>query len=101
MKKKLQPLTGRFRGTEHLGAHGGHGPKTVGAICDPAAFCDVLELLPGVLGPSDGEVHVDLVEPGCDPISACGDLVRQEIFKDAEPWIVIWVFRKQWPDAAA
>ncbi len=44
--KKLQPLTGPFRGTEHLGIHGGHGPKSVGAIFDPAAFSGVLESRP-------------------------------------------------------
>lgn len=32
---KRQPLTGSFRGTENLGAHGGHGPKRLTAICDP------------------------------------------------------------------
>jgi hypothetical protein len=36
--QKRQCLTGAFRGTEHLGAYMGHGPKGVGAICDPTAF---------------------------------------------------------------
>jgi hypothetical protein len=60
--KKLQPLTGTFRGTEHLGANLGHGPKHVGAICDPADFTGVVEVAPSVLGPRDGSVVVDLVE---------------------------------------
>lgn len=47
----------------------GHGPKSVGAICDPTAFSGVVEVPPGVLGPHDGTVVVDLVEPGCEPLS--------------------------------
>src|SRR4051812_928166 len=49
-------LTGTFRGSEHLGAYCGHGPKGVGAICDPSAFNGVVEVSPGVLGPRDGQV---------------------------------------------
>jgi ribosomal protein L30 len=67
--KKGQPLTGELRGTEHLGGLGGHGPKSVGAVCDPKAFSGVMEVPQGVLGPRDGTVIVDLVEPHCDPIS--------------------------------
>lgn len=36
--QKRQPLTGAFRGTEHLGMFMGHGPKSVGAVCDTTAF---------------------------------------------------------------
>jgi hypothetical protein len=54
-----------------------------------------------VLGPRDGTVLGDLVEPNCDPISWPGEMVRQKIFKDAVPWIVIRVFGKPLPDAAA
>ena len=32
LSKKLQPLNRPFRGSEHLGAYHGHGPKTVGGI---------------------------------------------------------------------
>jgi hypothetical protein len=43
--QRRQPLSGVFRGTEHLGAHGGHdGPKRVGAVCDPTAFSGVVGL---------------------------------------------------------
>jgi hypothetical protein len=85
---KGQPLTDAFRGTEHLGAFGGHGPKSVGAVCDPKAFSGVMEVPPGVLGPRDGTVIVDLVEPHCDPIS-WPNVVRQETFRDIVPWVVI------------
>lgn len=99
--KKLQRLDRPFKGTAHLSAWGGHGPKSVGAVCDPDVFEGVVELPAGVLGPRDGDVLVDLVEPGCDPIPGTGELVRQEIFKDAAPWIMFRVYRKPWPAAAA
>ena len=52
-----------FRGTESLGAIAGYGPKSVGAICDLTAFPGVVEIASGVLGPRDGQITVDLVEP--------------------------------------
>jgi hypothetical protein len=88
--QKRQPLTGAFRGTESLAAYGGHGPKGVGAICDPAAFSGIVEVPSGVLGPRDGQVVVDLVEPGCEPIPwPFVHLARQEVFRDIVPWLVI------------
>jgi len=92
--QKRQPLTGAFRGTEHLGIYGGHGPKSIGAVCDPTAFSGIVEVGPGVLGPRDGWVTVDLVEPDCEPIIAVpnANIVRREVFRDAPPpWIVITV----------
>jgi len=88
-----QALTSAFQGSENVGAYHGHGPKTVGAICDPAAFSDVLEVAPGVLGPRNGCVVLDLLEPGCDPISWPGEMVQQKVFDDAEPWLVARIFR--------
>ena len=90
ISKKLQPLTGTFRGTEHLGADFGAGPKSVGAICDPAAFSGVVKVAPGVLGPGHGSVVVDLVEPGCAPLP-WSNVVQQEVFRDIIPWVVIRV----------
>jgi len=89
LSKKCQPLTGEFRGTEHLGAYGGHGPKSVGAVCDPACFSGVVEVAPGVLGSRDGTVLVDLVESGCEPISWPGHIVQQQVFRDALPCVTI------------
>ena len=100
-KKKLQRLDQPFTGTEHLSGWGGHGPKTVGAVCDPDVFDGMVVLPPGVLGPRDGDVVVDLVAPGYDPITWPGEQIRKEIFKDAEPWIVIRVFRKTLPSVRA
>jgi hypothetical protein len=64
---KRQPLTEAFRGSEHLGLYSGHGPKSTGAVCDPKAFDGVVIVEPGILGPRDGSVGVDLVEPGYEP----------------------------------
>jgi hypothetical protein len=93
LTQKRQPLTDTFRGTEPLGVHKGHGPKGVGAICDPAAFSGVLEVEPSVLGPRDGGVLVDLVEPGCEPIPqySFARIVREGTYQDTIPWVVIRV----------
>jgi hypothetical protein len=88
LSKKLRPLTGTFRGTEHLGASAGHSPKNVGAICNPADFSGVVEVAPGLLGPRDGSVMVDLVEPGCEPLP-WPNVVQCEVFQDIVPWVVI------------
>jgi hypothetical protein len=91
LAQQRQPLTGNFRGTEHLGAYGGYGPKTVGAICDPSAFAGVVEVPSDILGPKDGTIVVDLVEPGHEPISwPFNERIRQT-FKDDVPWIVFRV----------
>jgi len=94
-----QRLDGPFRGTETLGEYQGHGPKAVGAICDPAAFNGVVEVAPGVLGPQHGAVVVDLVEPGCEPIEFLGEVLERETFRDFIPWLVIRIGRKLPPVA--
>jgi hypothetical protein len=86
--RRGQPLTGAFQGTEHLGAYGGHSPRSVGAACDPKTFSGVMEVPSGVLGPIDGVVIVDLVEPNCDPL-LWPNVIQQEIFTDVVPWVVI------------
>src|SRR5262249_33810119 len=88
-QQKRQRLDGVFRGTEHLGGFGGHGPKGIGAVCDPGAFSGILEVPPGILGPRDGTVVVDLVEPGREPAVPWANVVRQQTFRDAVPWVVI------------
>jgi hypothetical protein len=91
LERKNQPLTGAFRGSEDLGFFGGHGPKGVGAICDPTAFSGVVKVAPGVLGPRHGEVKVDLVEPGHEPMEFPGKIVTEQVFRDIFPWLVIRV----------
>ena len=88
LSQKRQPLTGKFQGTEHLGFSMGHSPKSVGAVCDQTAFTGVVEVAPGVLGPHNGGVVVDLVEPGCEPMP-WPNVVQKEVFRDTLPWIVI------------
>jgi hypothetical protein len=89
---KCQPLTGTFRGAEALVVFAGYGPKSVGATCGPAAFSGVVEVAPGVLGPRDGQIAVDLVEPGCDPPAIpWARIVQREVFRDRPPWVVITI----------
>jgi hypothetical protein len=64
MRQRRQPLRAAFKGSEHLGLYGGHGTKSIGAVCDPKAFDGVVIVEPGILGPHSGSVGVDLVEPG-------------------------------------
>jgi hypothetical protein len=90
-KKKLQPLTSPFRGTEHLGKFAGYGPKGVGAICDPAAFTGIVEVPLGVLGPRHGSVVIDLVEPGHEPLKWPEPVVLSKVFRDFVPWVVFRV----------
>lgn len=94
VERKLQPLNGIFRGTADLGAYGGHGPKGVGAICDQAAFNGVVEVKPGVLGPSQGCVAVELLEPGRDPTAVFpfGEINKRTVFKDFMPWLAITIW---------
>jgi len=91
LTRKNQPLTGTFRGNEDLGFHAGHGPKGVGAICDPMAFTGVVKVAPGVLGPRHGVVKLDLVEPDHEPMEFPGKTVAEHSFRDILPWLVIRV----------
>ena len=60
------------------------------AICDPADFSGVVEVVPGILAPRDGSVVVDLVEPNREPLDWL-NVVQIEVFRDTVPWIVIRV----------
>jgi hypothetical protein len=102
--QRRQPLTGAFRGAEHLGAYAGHGPKGVGAICDRAAFSGPLEVLPGLLGPRNGSVAVDLAEPNVELMPwpfVGGEVVQRATFKDSLPWLVLRVGTATSPRATA
>jgi hypothetical protein len=98
LSRKNQPLTDTFRGSEDLGSWAGHGPKGVGAICDPAAFSGVVKVPRGVLGPRNGVVKVDLVEPGHEPTAFPGKTVTEQVFRHFVPWVVIRVGH---PDCAS
>lgn len=99
--QKRQPLTGVFRGAEHLGSYAGHDTGAR-AICDPSLFSGVLELTPRVLGPV---VTVDLVEPQHTPkypwnhildrinqptLFPWAPTIRRGVFPHS-PWVVITV----------
>jgi hypothetical protein len=88
---KRQPLTCPFQGTEHLGLFGGHG---TGIPCDPAKFSAVMEVPTGLLGPHEGVISVDLVQPGIDPIIPIfsAQMAQQQVFQDFEPWVVVRVW---------
>jgi hypothetical protein len=90
--QKRQPLTGKFQGSEHLGMFYGHGPKSVGAICDPKDFSGIVEIEAGVLGPGHGGVTVDLVEPDHEPIGYdFTDVATRKVFCETDPCVVITV----------
>lgn len=91
-QQKRQPLTGTFRGAENLGSFAGYGPKSVGAICDPTAFTGVIEIPPGILGPRDGQITVDLIEPnGKAAPFPWTSVASRKAFPDVSPWVVITV----------
>ena len=99
---KRQPLTEAFRGSEHLGLYSGHGPKSTGAVCDPKAFDGVVIVEPGILGPRDGSVGVDLVEPGYEPewngemgqrFYLSGVHQREVFLRNGRPSVVITIQR--------
>ena len=80
--------------SEHLGAYLGHGPKSVGAVCDPADFTEVFEVPPGILGQRNGTVVVDLVaEPGVTPLAHPAEEVDRRLFTDTVPHVLIRIFR--------
>jgi len=82
-----------FRGVETLGSFYGFAPKTVGAQCDPSRFTGLLRLPPGILGPRNGGIAVDLVEPGNSPMGHYdGHVIRQEVFREVAPWLALTVF---------
>ena len=97
-RQQRQPLTGgTFRGCEHLGTFGGHAPKTIGAICDPADFTGVFEIAPGMVGARHGSIAVDLVEPGCQPANVSPTtVIDTRVFDDTNPNVIIRVL--SYPD---
>jgi hypothetical protein len=80
--QKRQPLTGVFRGAEHLGSYATQS-KSAGVICDPSLFSGVLEVTPRVLDPV---VTVDLVEPGHEPKYPWGHVLDTIVQPTLFPW---------------
>src|SRR5262249_48942785 len=89
---KRQPLTGTFRGTEHLGQYAGFSPRSVGAVCHPDDFSGVMEVPVGILGPAAGSVSVDLIEPHhATTWVPWPRVLGRKVFRDFLPWVVITV----------
>lgn len=68
-------------------------PKGVGAICDPTVFSGVVRVPPGVLGPQDGGVRVELIEPGHNSPEEFpwSHIVSRNVFCDVLPCVYITV----------
>lgn len=94
LAQKRQPLAGPFRGAQSLGTYYGHGPKGVGAVCDPAAFSGIVRVPAGFLGLTQGGVQIDVVEPGFEPPTPpWKENVVRHVFRDIAPHVVITVGR--------
>ncbi len=94
LTQKRQPPAS-IKGSEHLSAYGGFSPKSIGAACDPSDFDGVFEAPPGVLGPRNGMVTVDLIEPGfgAHPLQHPAEEVDRRLFTDGTPHLLIRIFR--------
>ncbi|MGC2465342.1 MAG: hypothetical protein WA517_09115 [Candidatus Acidiferrum sp.] len=92
VRRHGQALTGVFTGTENLGCFAGHGTNL--AECDQVLFHGVLEVPIGVLRAHHGTICIDLVEPGCQPITAIPShkVVRRKTFTDILPHVVITIY---------
>ena len=62
-------------------------------MCDPQDFSGVFEAPPGVLGPRNGTITVDLLAVGADPLAHPGEEVGRHLFTDTVPNVLIRIFR--------
>jgi hypothetical protein len=91
--RQRQPISNAFRGIECLGEFSGYGPKSVGAVCDPADFTDVIRVPARVLGPKHGVISVQLLEPGLKPpVAQTYPLVVERVFRDCVPCLAVSVY---------
>ena len=58
----------------------GHDPLKEGKICDPADFTGTVEVPSGILGLTKGNVIVDLVEPGREPLPELYPILQRQTF---------------------
>jgi hypothetical protein len=68
----------------------GHG-KGTGEVCDLEAFLGVVYVEPGILGPYDGSIAVDLLEPGYDLKPDPSAPQRRMFSRGARPSVVITI----------
>jgi hypothetical protein len=88
--RRLQPLNGTFPADSASWRLRWIWSQENSSGVQPRAFHGVLELPTGVLGPRDGTVIVDLVEPYFRPIS-WPNVIREVARKDVVPCVVIGV----------
>ena len=93
-RQQRQPISPAFSGREHIASCYGYGPSSVGAVCEPAQYSEVIRVPRGVLGPRDGCVAVDLLGPGTvvpTELGADQRLVAHHIFNGRVPAISVKV----------
>ena len=88
-----------FRGTENLItlSLGPNVPRARGVICKPDEFSQVLEIPVSELrtGPKATHIAIDLCEPGGSlMLRPRARVLRQGVFQDAAPWIVVTVYEE-------
>jgi hypothetical protein len=89
----LQPPTPAFKGSQNLAQIAGFGSRGIGAVCDPNMFTEVITVHGGVLGPRDGVITVDLVEPGHEPgdVAAWSHVDERVVYAHTIPNVMITV----------
>lgn len=92
-----QKLNAEFRGTANVVTTGiaANEPRAINKPCDPAEFREVFEIPLCELRPEKyrTNVSVDVTEPNGQPIITPGaKVIRQAVFKDAIPWILVTLF---------
>jgi hypothetical protein len=75
-------------------------PRANNIKCDPARFSEVFEIPVNEVrvGRSPTSISLDLTEPGVQPSFPLGaHVLRQAVFQDVEPWILVTVFEDPGP----
>jgi hypothetical protein len=93
VRRKQKPDPG-FKGTVNIVSFGiATGEHTaINVRCDPKNFVAVFEVPLAMVRSEKYRtyIYVDLVEPGVNPVLFPGaTILKQESYKDAEPWIVL------------
>ena len=83
-----------FRGTEMIVGTpiSADEPRKINQLCNLANFDDALEIADGELRPDKyrNAITIEIVEPShVADIVPSGRILRQAVFKDAAPWIVV------------
>jgi hypothetical protein len=101
---KPQPLTADFKGIQHAVTLYGQG-FGAGVVWHPTDFNEVVYVEPGILGPRDGSVAVDVVEPGYKLKPKPGGPMIRMFYRGPLPSVVISICPAnqepvglKWPD---